>query len=99
MSQKGGCVLYPVGPNFEALDWRFSSQKRSGESPQDHEKTDVVIKGLEFMFLAIYIDQNTVCSHTIHNQAMYQQNWSSNSYNSHCYDSVLEGMYEKHRHH
>ena len=57
--------------------------KRSDESPQDHEKTHVVIKGLEFMISGKYIDQNTVCSHMIHNQAMYQQNCSSNSYNNH----------------
>ncbi len=49
--KKGG-IQYTGSQNFEVLEWRLSRPKRSGETPEDHEKTDVVIKDFEFMFLA-----------------------------------------------
>ena len=50
-----------------------------------HENTYVVIKGLEHTFLVNLLMKTHDCSHIIHNQAMYQQNWLNSSHNKHFY--------------
>ena len=83
LSQKGGSVLYSVCQKFEVFEWWFSWPKRRLSHPKTMKRPILLYKAWILCFWQIYIDQNTIGSHIMHNQAMYQQNWSYNSYTIH----------------
>ena len=75
--KKGGASNIQVVKIFGA----WNSQTGGQQSPM----SQCCYKRLGIYVSGKYIDQNTVCSHIIHNQAMYQHNWSNSSYNNHLY--------------